>query len=89
MASFIGRNFGSHKFAIWKNKKTLEGSLAFIIVTWIILFFYLFLYASITPVVLLVITVFAMLLTIIELVTPSFLDNFILLIFGAILLNAF
>jgi phytol kinase len=74
MAALMGEKFGKHKFKIFGDKKSFEGSismfLVLIVTLWVVLFFYNVSIASfaIIPMVALVATVF-------EGITPKGLDN--------------
>lgn len=87
MASLIGRTYGTKQITVWKNKKTLEGTLAFTVVAWLVLLSYVICCNLVSPLMLVMITAIALVLALVELFTPSFLDNFVLLVGGATLLR--
>lgn len=81
-ASFIGEKYGHHPFTLFNNKKSIEGSAAFFIVTLLITLFFL-------PTVGLHLLFIPLLLTLVEAMLSFGLDNLIIPVFGSLLFSYF
>jgi phytol kinase len=78
-ASLIGEKYGKHKFFITKDLKSIEGSLAMFITTFLtssfIWFFYAFLNYPIGEFNIFIILIISAIATVVEAITPKGLDN--------------
>ena len=82
-ASVIGQFFGKHTFSIFKGKKSIEGSLAMLIVSMIVVYAYL---SYTTPVVSWsMVIVIPVLATLIEAISPYGLDNLFVPLISALI----
>lgn len=87
IASLVGRKYGTKQIRIWKGTKTIEGSISFVIVAGFILLNYMFSYGTCDAIIFYKMIIISFIMGGLEFFTPSFLDNFVLLVGGAILLN--
>lgn len=78
MASFVGRNIGKHKLKVFRGEKSIEGTCAFFIATFIICMIYMVNNDIVSLVQVIKVIGLSVAVSILELVTPSFLDNIVI-----------
>lgn len=78
MASFIGRKRGKHSIKVYKGEKSIEGTGAFFLTTFIICTIYMCCKDMVGVIQIIEVVVFSTLVSILELITPSFLDNIVI-----------
>jgi phytol kinase len=86
MASFVGRKTGKHKVKVFKGEKSIEGTIAFFLTTLIICSLYMSSNDIVSTIQMIKVIGFSVAVSILELITPSFLDNIVIQFVSGIIL---